>query len=95
MRTCERHGQRLGRSGELRRERRRDADGVGGHLLVANLDHLRTARARGGHVAPPHPRSPARVARVLELLPPLGLDPEAGVGAVGNAGVVDASLLGP
>ena len=84
-------GQRLDRSGELRREHGGDGGGVGGHILVANLDHLRTARARCGHVAPPHPCRPARVARALELLPPLGLDPEAGVGAVGNAGVVDAA----
>ena len=32
---------------------------------------------------------------MLELLPPLGLDPEAGIRAVGNAGVVDARLLRP
>ena len=94
MRPRKSFRKRPDRGGELRCEHGGDGRGVAGHILVANLDHLCTARTRCGHVAPPHPCCPTRVARALELVPSLGLDPEAGVRAVGNAGVVDARLFG-
>ena len=66
---------------------------VGGELLVSDLDERHAGRARRRHVAPPHPGGPACVARVLELLAPVGLDPEPRVRAVRQAGVVRPLLL--
>src|SRR6476619_2529847 len=95
MRSCKSCGQRLDWSGEPRREHGGDAGGGAGYRLVAEFDHLRAGRTRRGHVTPPHPGRPPRVTRVLKLLAPLRLDPEAAIGAIGNAGVVDTPLLRP
>ncbi len=62
--------------------------GIGDELLVPQNDGPLRSRARRCDVPPPGPGGPARVARLHELLPALGLDPEARVDAVRQVGVV-------
>src|SRR5262249_3392852 len=91
------------------RERVREGGGVeaeiGGHrcsgrfgaldqLLVAELEGSPGDRPRGGDVAAPGPRGPTAFAGGAEVVRPLGFDPDPGVGAVGEPGVVASRLVG-
>src|SRR5437762_7092844 len=73
---------------EVHGQRLRGRLGVGGERLVADVDRARRRRPSGGHVAPPGPTRSPRLARVVELLEPLRLDPEARALPVGLADVV-------
>ena len=64
-------------------------------ILVAQLDGaVGRGLAGRGDVAAPGPGGAARVADLLELVAPLGLDPEARVRAVSGSGVVPAVAAG-
>ncbi len=66
---------------------------ISGELFVPELERCRIRSARRNDVSSPSPRGPARVARALEFLASIRLDPEPCVRPVGDARVVDSRLL--
>ena len=83
-------GERLRVGLEPGRDRRRGDPGIGGDVLVPDLERVLGRRPRGRQVALPRPRRSRCLARARELTPALGLDPRPGMDAERLARVVVA-----
>ena len=91
VRATEGAHEQLGRRIEVARQIDTETLGIGGQLLVAELECV--ALSSCGEVAPPDPCRPPRVACSLELGSPVGLDPEPCVRAVADARIVGLGAL--
>ena len=90
----ERLGDRPRRDAETLGDRRRRTGRVGDELLVPHLDRALRDGPRRGDVPAPGPGGARRVGDLGELRLAAALDPEAGVGAVGEPRVVGAGPRG-